>query len=221
VTLPYWDPKSRAYGVARAALGVVKVTGTAKPAVIDRPGAVQGPRLKGLVTPPPKLGASGAAPASYWPSRPGYWLLLFGAPLSALLAFALADAKKALQQRLAEKRGSLGTAQERALSELQTAARKGDAAACASAAERALVIAIERATKIKARGVLKKDLPPKLGEAGVAPDVAEHAATLLARCDELRFAGEAPDLGTLAGEVRDVCGKLSKLQPRAGGGDKA
>jgi hypothetical protein len=221
VTLPYWDPKSRAYGVARAALGVVKVTGTAKPAVIDRPGAVQGPRLKGLVTPPPKLGTSSAAPASYWPSRPGYWLLLFGAPLSALLAFALADAKKALQQRLAEKRGSLGTAQERALSELQTAARKGDAAACASAAERALVIAIERATKIKARGVLKKDLPPKLGEAGVAPDVAEHAATLLARCDELRFAGEAPDLGTLAGEVRDVCGKLSKLQPRAGGGDKA
>jgi hypothetical protein len=221
VTLPYWDPKGRVYGVARAALGTVKVTGVAKPAVVARPGAVQGPRLKGLVTPPPKLGSSSLASANFWPSRPGYWFLLFGLPLSTLVGFALVDLTQALRQRLAAKRGSLGTAQERALGDLTAAARQRDVAACASAAERALVVAIERATAIKARGVLKKDLSDRLGEAGVAREVAESAAALLARCDELRFAGEALDLGTFSGEVREICAKLGRRAPRATSGEEA
>ena len=196
----------------------MKVTGNAKAPAPARPGAVTGPRLKGLVTPPTKLGTTRAPSASYWPSRPGYWLMLLGVPLSTLLGFALADAAKALRKRLAEKRGSLATAQEQALAQLAGAVRAGDVAAAASAGERALVVAIERATKLKARGVLKSELSAHLTGAGVASDVAVEAATLLARCDELRFAGAAIDLEAFAAAVRDACAKLAKLnRPRSGG----
>lgn len=215
ITLPYWDPKARAYAVARAALGAVKVTGSAKPAPAAAVGATPGARLKGLVTPPPKLGRTSAAAPSYWASRPGYWALLLGLPLSTLLGFALADAAKALRQRIAQKRGSLSTAQDQALAQLSAAARAGEVAAAANAAERALVIAIERSTSLKARGVLKTELAARLTAAGVAPDVAERAASQLARCDELRFAGEALDLAAFGAEVRDTCAKLSQRRAPA------
>jgi len=221
ITLPYWDPKARAYGVARAALGSVKVTGSAKPASATPAGVTSGPRLKGLVTPAPKLSLTRAASPGYWPSRPGYWLLLVGLPLSTLLAFGLSDAARALRKRLSEQRGSLATAQTRALAQLTAAAGAGDVAATASAAERALVIAVERATALKARGVLKSELAARLAEAGVSRDVADDAAQLLARCDELRFAGEALDLRDFAARVSDVCGKLSRVGSRKKSGEAA
>jgi len=221
ITLPYWDPKARAYGVARAALGHVKVTGSAKPATAARTGAASGPRLKGLLTPAPKLGRASTSAAGYWPSRPGYWLLLWGLPLSTLLGFALVDATRSLKKRLSEKRGSLATAQQQALAQLATAARTGDVAAAASAAERALVFAIERATALKARGVLKTELPARLTAAGVPSELAASAAALLARCDELRFAGEAVDLRELAAQVSEVTTKLSKLTASKKRGDAA
>jgi len=215
VTLPYWDAKGRVYGVARAALGSVKVTGTAKPAAsLASASITQGPRLKGLLTPAPKLSGTRAEPVHYWPSRPGYWLLLFGLPLTAVLGFALSDLAKALRQRLSARRGSLATAQDQALAQLATAARANETMASANAAERALVIAIERATGLKARGILKQDLARVLAEAGIARELADAAAALLGRCDQLRFAGEAVDLVALATEVRETCQKFGARSPR-------
>jgi oxygen tolerance protein BatD len=221
LTLPYWDAKARSYGVARAALGKVKVTGTAKPPVdTATPGTPQSGHFKNLLTPAAKLGseASASASASYWPSRPGYWLMLIGLPLTAFLGFALADLAKLLGSRMSARRGSLATAQEQALSQLTSAVRAGDAAASANAAERALFVAIERATLLKARGVLKKDLPARLTQAGVRRELAERAAELLGRCDELRFAGEAVDLAALSAEVREVCQQFGAQSGRTKSG---
>jgi BatD DUF11 like domain len=210
ITLPYWDPQAKGYGVARAALGTVKVTGTAKPKARDARAddAATTARLKRLVTPPPQLGVTRAAPPEPWAARPGYWALLFGLPLSAVLGFAISDWAKRLKGRLAERSGSLSVALEQALGQLATAARAGDAAGTASAAERALFVAIEKGTKVKGRGVLKTDLAKTLKDAGAPGDAADEAARLLARCDELRFAGEAEDLQRLADEVRGVCRRI-------------
>ena len=216
ITLPYYDAKARAYGVARAALGRVKVTGTAKPAAAAASGTnATGPQLKGLITPPARLGAASSATASYLPSRPGYWLLVFGLPLSAVLAFGLSDLAKLLRRRLSERRGSLASALDEALSQLVAVARAGDAAASAGAAERALFLAIEKATGVKGRGVLKTELANALEKAAVPREVGQRAAALLARCDELRFAGEAVELSAFAAEVRETCQKLDQRKARA------
>ena len=215
ITLPYYDARARAYGVARAALGRVKVTGTAKPAAAAAAAAAAGTQLKGLITPPERLSAAPAATASYLPSRASYWLLLFGLPLSAVLGFALSDLTKLLSRRLSERRGSLAAALDEALSQLASATRSGDATASAGAAERALCLAIEKATGLKARGILKTELATALTAAAVPGELAERAASLLGRCDELRFAGEALDLAAFGAEVRETCQKIDQRQARA------
>lgn len=209
ITLPYYDPKTRAYGIARATLGTVKVTGSAKPAPVDARREA-GRRLRGLVTPPPQLSAWSPSSSLDWSSRAGYWAALFGLPLTALLGFALSDLAKLLGSRLRERRGSLATAVDEAISQLALAASKSDTTATASAAERALFLSIEKGTGLKARGILKTELLPALELAGVPSDVAASAHALLGRCDELRFAGEAVDLGQFTSEVRDTCQRLSR-----------
>jgi hypothetical protein len=213
ITLPYYDPKARAYGVARASLGTVKVTGTAKPEAVD-PRRQAGQRLRGLLTPPPKLGPWRQPSRSPWTSHLGYWAALLGAPLAALLGFAASDLAKLLSRRLRERRGSLASAVDEALGQLALAASKADTAATASAAERSLFLSIQKGTGLKARGILKSELAGALESAGVAPPVAQGARDLLRRCDELRFAGEALDLSTFASEVRETCRQLSQSKQR-------
>ena len=220
LTLPFYDAKTRAYGVARAALGRVTVTGSAKPASAGgKPAA--GPSLKGLLTPPKRMGPGQSTSASYWPSHGGYWCLLLGLPLSAVLGFALSDLAKLLRRRLAERRGSLTSALDDALGQLAQVTRAGDAAGSAGAAERALFLAIEKASGLKARGILKSALANALAGAAVPRDLAEQAAALLARCDELRFTGAATELAQFSAEVRETCQKLGRLQSRAATGGSA
>ena len=216
ITLPFYDAKARAYGVARAALGKVKVTGSAKPPSAAAGNA--GPRLKGLLAPPAKMGPSPTTNTRYLPSRTGFWVLLFGLPLSALLSFALSDLAKSWRRRLTERRGSLASALEETLAQLAQQTRAGDSAGTAGAAERALFLAIEKATGLKGRGVLKAQLADALTDAQVPRDVAEQTAALLARCDELRFTGAAVDLTGFTAEVSEACQKLAKRSAAAAGG---
>jgi len=215
ITLPFYDAKARAYGVARAALGKVRVTGSAKTSSAAAKAAKAGPSLKGLLSPPAKMGPNPSAHARYLPSRVGFWLLLFGLPLSALLSFALSDLAKRWRRRRAERRGSLASALDAALTQLAEHARAGDTAGSAGAAERALFLAIEKATGLKGRGVLKAQLADVLANAAVPRDVADQTAALLGRCDELRFTGAAVELASFSAEVRDACQKLAQ---RAGPG---
>lgn len=212
ITLPYYDAKARAYGVARASLGKVKVTGSA-PAPAKSSGsstASSGPNLAKLLEPARKMGPNASPQANYLPSRVGYWLLLFALPLSAVFGFALSDLTKLLRRRLSQRRDSLAAALDEASTRLRTGARSGDAAASAGAAEKVLFLAIERATGIKARGVLKADLASALERHEVPRQLAEQATRLLARCDELRFAGEALDLPSFGEQVLDISQKLGQ-----------
>ena len=204
IALPYWDPKTRAYGVARAALGKVKVTGTAPVRAAAKVSG--GSRLKGLLAPPAKLTPYDSAATRYLTSRPGYWAWLLGLPVTALLGFALSDLARLVLRRLSERRGSLAAALDEALRQLAGAGIP--AVDAAGAAERALFLAIEKATGLKARGVLKADLERRLADKGVPPALAHQTAELLGRCDELRFAGEAVELSKFVADVRATCQQL-------------
>ena len=140
-------------------------------------------------------------------------MLLAGLPLSLVLAFAVSDIARLLKRRLSERRGSLTAALDDALARLASAARAGDASASAGAAERALFVAIERATGLKGRGVLKTALASTLAKAQVPLELAQQAAAELGRCDELRFAGDALDLPAFAQQVRETCEKLGQQPP--------
>ncbi len=218
LTLPFYDPKARAYGVARAALGVVKVTGSAKP----DPGAARvtaaEQRLRGLVTPPATLSAWKAPSSAYLTGYPVFWASLAGLPLLALLGFAAADLGSHVRRRLRDKRGSLGSSLDDALAELAAAAGRGDAGATASAAERALFLSIELGARVKGRAILKTQLPSTLAAAGVEPALGDRVGALLDQCDELRFAGESADLQAFAAEALALCKKLGafKLGKREG-----
>jgi hypothetical protein len=217
ITLPYYDANARAYGIARASLGKVKVTGNAPAPAASRAQGDNGtgPSLAKLVEPARKLGPNARKQASYWPSRLGYWLLLFALPLSAVVGFALADVTRLLRRRASERRGSLAAALDEALGRLRSATQSGDVAASAGAAERVLFLAIERATGLKARGVLKAELASTLERHQVPTPLAEQATRLLARCDELRFAGEALDLPSFGAEVREISQKLGQRKTAA------
>ncbi|HEX2877741.1 MAG TPA: BatD family protein, partial [Polyangiaceae bacterium] len=221
ITLPYYDAKARAYGIARASLGKVKVTGSA-PAPAASSGsnaASSGPKLAKLLEPARKMGPNAGARTIYLPSRIGYWLLLFALPLSAVLGFALSDLTRLLRRRLSERRGSLAATLDEALTRLGAATSSGDIAASASAAEKVLFLAIERATGLKARGVLKAELASTLTRHEIPTQLAEQATRLLSRCDELRFAGEALDLPSFGAEVREISQKLGqrKMATNPGG----
>lgn len=209
ISLPYWDPKTRAYAVARAALGVVKVTGSAKPAAPTAQAGGGGHHLRGLVTPPPSLRPTSTRTATYFPSRPGYWLLVLGLPVATWLGFVLSDLAKLLAKRARERRGSLAAALDEAETQLAATARSGNVAATAGAAERALFVAIEKGTQLKARGILKSQLAQTLAETSVPPDLSQATARLLDRCDQLRFAGVAEDLSSFAAEVQKTCEALA------------
>jgi hypothetical protein len=210
LTLPYWDPKSRSYGVARAALGTVKVTGSA-PAAEVAAQADPGRRLHGLITPPAKLSARGASASLPLTSKLGYWVALIGLPLTTLLGFLLTDLGRLLARRVAARRGSLAAAFDDALKAL--AAASSSPAQAAGAAERALFVAIEKGTGIKARGLLKTDVQRALSQAGLPASIAQKASELLGRCDELRFAGETVDLSVFLTEVRQTCQGLAAHKP--------
>jgi hypothetical protein len=191
LALPHYNPKTRRYQLAQVPLGTVNVEA---PAVVPgappsasgsaRPGAGSIPHLSDLVKFRSALGV--ARVPSYWADQRAFWWLLAGGPgavlcLSGLLVFARRV------RRLSEHReSSQATHATRALGEARHALASRELRDVASATERALYNAIEHATGLKARALLRSELEGKLAGAGVPTDVAARAVELLDRCGQLR-----------------------------------
>jgi hypothetical protein len=139
--------------------------------------------------------------------------VLAGLPLSVLTGFLLSDVTRALRERARSRRATLSNAVDEALSALAKAESARDRSRVASAAEKAVFAAIERATTIRGRGLLKADLARVLAEASVPATLAERTARVLERCDGLRFAGEDEDVASLAADARGVVSELGRLRP--------
>ncbi len=187
--LPHWDPVRRAYASARAKLGVVVVQaagerGAAPPEPSDRLAAVVAPRAT--------LGAPARSPLR-WADRPWFWLLLAAGPLGVVAGAGVVRVGGKLSARWRSQRASLATQCSRALLDAKQASLAGDAAATASAGERALFLALEQATGIRARGVLRGELRERLTASGAAERLTDEICELLDRFDEVRFTG-ASDL---------------------------
>jgi len=88
---------------------------------------------------------------------------------------------------LSQRRDSL---KKRTLEQRQTARSllaSGDSAGAASAVERALYMAIEAATGLRARGIVRGELAHELTKVGLATADAETAVHVFDACDMARF----------------------------------
>jgi hypothetical protein len=208
LTLPYWDPERESYDLAKAALGTVKVLpGSAPPA-----GSKDDDELAGAL---PLRKALGSAPTARWTptDAPWFWPALLFAPLGVVVLGASRRVGRRLAAKLSTERQSPSSRAARALAEARAALSAGDGGAAASQSESAVLIAVEGATGLRARAVLKQELTGELRERGLKEALARDVVSLLEACDDLRFTGES-DAGA-AGALVERAAKIVKALGRA------
>jgi len=214
--LPYWDPKRRAYAVARASLGTVEVAPGAAPKPVASAGAKMAAADPLALKPRRALGSYAAEPAPFTDGL-RFWLLLLGAPIAVALGGLGREVGGRFVQGRARARSSPERLAQEALRAADTAARGSEIAKTAAAIERALFLAIEAGTGIRARALLKSDLKSALAEAGVGADAIQRALLLLDACESARFTGKAGEHPPkeLVAQARGVVAALARKHKKA------
>lgn len=191
VELPYWNPRARRYEVARSKLGTIDVLPSKTPPPAPSASASAAPDkddpFAGL--PPPRTTLSSYSAPAAAQLLPGarFALAVAAPPLLALAGIGVATLARRARARFAGRRSSPRTLALEALRDAKKVKAAGDERAAAAAVERAIILAIEAASGVKARGVLKEALASELARSGVAEPVAARASELLAACDRARF----------------------------------
>jgi hypothetical protein len=223
VELPFWDPTAKRYQVASVALGTVEVTPVAPPAGASGTPAAADAKTDAFASLPPARRTLGAFAPARRPllDGPRFWWLLALPPMAVALYTAGARGLGSLRERRAAGATSAATLTEKALDDAAKAEAAGDAKALAAAVERALHHAIEGATGLRARGVLRDELGRELDGRGVPSDLAARLADALGACESVRFdpTATAASLGELAQTTRALTRDLARLDlaaPRAG-----
>jgi hypothetical protein len=214
VELPYWDPATKKYEVARVDLGALDVNPVTKvvdpKAPLPEPDPVAANPFAALGGPRMALGAFAAPRAPRWGEGQLLWLLIGAPPLLVGLRFAALSSARRLRARRASVRESPSALAAQAIRAAEEAEASGDRKALAGAIERALHLAIEAATGLKSRGVLLADLPDELSAQGISRELGEEIQAALAACESLRFepvsegapqGSAAPSAGGSAGEL--------------------
>jgi hypothetical protein len=182
IRLPYYDPQTRAYAVARAALGIVQVTPGAGR---DAGAEVAEPLLPNL--PKPRATLEGRQEETHITERPLYWSALFGSPLACVAAIALAG----VVRRVREGRANAAPSPERVArerrAEAEAAMNGSDGKAAAAAAARALEAELLASTGVNVRGTSGEGALRELTDAGVSPAAAKAALDVLSASEDARF----------------------------------
>jgi BatD DUF11 like domain len=212
LTLPYWDPRKRSYATARVGLGKVLVTPNPKAAPtasVRSPEADVADPL--ALKPRHTLGAYGASQAPFTDGM-RFWYLLLGAPLAIALSGVGVDLGGRLRRARSSARSSPVRLAQDSLRAAESAARASEIAKTAAAVERALFLAIEAGSGIRARALLKNDLKTALADGGVDAKIVERTLELLDACESARFTGKSGELSPkeLCARARGLIGELSR-----------
>jgi hypothetical protein len=211
VTLPFWNSDKKSYETARVRLGKIVVapgaatTAAAEPRAPNDPwnaiGAVR-PSLGNFPRPRPRL-----------TDRPVYWLALLAAPLAVISGSLAGRAARIVRARLAARKKSPAKGVEQALDQARAAMKRNDAGAVTSALDRALHVAIEAATGVRARGILIEDLPAALEAAGLSKDLSIEVAGVLSAVELSRFTPQSTDpLAVLVACAEKAAAALGKTK---------
>lgn len=210
LTLPYFNPDTGKYELASAALGsiVVSPNDEASPASAgvagDEPSA-----------PEVKLGELAAARTELrpftgrqlWTDSPWLWPLLLGLPCCVVVSQFAGERIRRWLGRRRQERSSLSGRVAEELSKAQIQHKQGDRDGALAALERAVFLAIENATGVKARAVLRDRLPATLEHAGLTAEHASRVGPLLTDLETARFTKQG-DLDALLSRTRTLIGAL-------------
>jgi hypothetical protein len=189
--LPFWDPDAKAYGIARASLGSVRVKASATPTGQEPPREL----LPGL--PPARMRLEGFRGARvHSDDSPLFWLLgVVGWPA----AFGLAFGAKGLGERVSRiyrhRRTSPAAELRQRVAAAHAASRGKNPRDADAATVRALLAATVAHAGVNIRGAAGgDDVAARLSSAGVSKDAAANVAELLVECEAARFAPDASDV---------------------------
>jgi hypothetical protein len=208
-TLPYYNPETRSYGVARAALGVVNVRpGTAPASVADvafDPFAAL-PAARSHLSP-------GRMEPVHLADTPLFWLGLAATPV----AYVVASGTRALFRRAQRARSARARSPERDLQTRMAAAtvacRGNDPRAADAAVTRVLHAATVAKVGVNVRDAEGAEVSRRLAGAGVEEDVARQIEELIHNCESARFAPEAAEMAAVRERweaARTVVGSLKR-----------
>jgi hypothetical protein len=213
MVLPYWDADARKYDVARASLGSVHVTPSARP----KPAASEGPSdpLKDLPPPKPLRPEAGPSSSRGWASdSPLFWGGLAFAPLAWAVAVGGRAATRAYRRRAAERGVSPTTELKERIRAADRASEQGDARAADGATARALEAAASALVGANLRGTSGDQAVERLTARGVPAETARDINTVLRECEAARFSPE----GTDPSAARDRWQRARRLIDRMKGG---
>jgi hypothetical protein len=214
VSLPFWDPEQRKYGVARAALGLVQVkavAGAAANAKADP--AVE--RLTGLPSPRDAL-EGGRAVKAHWDDSPFFWLVgVAGAPLAFGTAVVGRGASRRMRAAWHARRTSPAADLKERVVAMRTACERGDPQTIDATVTRALEAATVAHANVGIRGALGAEVVGRLERAGVEPGVAETISTLLGECERSRFAPQGFDVDASRSRAARALDAIGHLEKRA------
>ncbi|MFT3773677.1 MAG: BatD family protein [Minicystis sp.] len=209
VTLPYWDPSTKTYQVARAKLGTIDVTPTTQ---LSADGGAPIPFQEPKADPFAALPAARSTLGAYTPPRSRLfdggvlWLLVAAPPLLVGAFSAGSGAVRRAKARRAQAADAPATLAAKALRDAAEAEARGDTKALAAGLDRAVHLAIEAACGLKSRGVLLADLPDEIAQRGLPRSLGEAARAVLADCESIRFE-PSPE----AARTRDLADRTKKL----------
>ncbi len=192
VTLPYWDPDRSQYALASVELGQVHV----KPSTVPEPPPASSADARAgdlPLVPRDKL-AEVPPPPKYWADVAHFWQWLLLGPLGVIVGYALRSLASSIGSNIARKRDSVKRRTLTQLAACRQLLNDGDAPGAASALEKALVMAIEAATGLRARGIIREGLALSLEVAGLDRAQSESIVAILNVCDAIRFTGGEPSL---------------------------
>jgi hypothetical protein len=214
VRLPYWDPERGQYAFAAAELGQVVVRPGAPVAQAGSPDAEDNfsasllPREQLAFVPPPR---------QYWADLRYFWALLLVGPLGVVASFGCRIAGMKGLMLMSQRRDSIRRRTMEQLSLAKVLLSSGDSAGAASALERALLMAIEAATGLRARGIIRDALVVKLTRVGLTSSDAEKILHALDACDAVRFTGGSSNVLVEPLEladplVEDLCRRAARAE---------
>ncbi len=207
--LPFFSPRSRSYGVARAALGSVVVRPGESKKPVD---VVKDDRLPGLPLARTQLEGRGEA-SPRLTDRPLPWLGLFGFPGAFVLAGAAGRARRALLERRRAREGSPEAELFTRMKAAEQALREGRAPETVQATLGMIEQAALARLGVNLRGVAGDAKGALLEEAGLDPDAAASWVAAIASAEELRYAPVPPTLARAKEELACAKKLIAGLRP--------
>ena len=210
-TLPYWDPDRSQYVVAAIDLGQINVKKSNTPE--PTPAASTAARPTDLPLLPRDKLAEVPPAAKYLADSSHFWHLVLLGPFGVATVFGLKSLTANFAAMLARRRDSVRRRTQSQMQHCRQLLDAGDAPAAASALEKALVMAIEAGTGLRARGIIREGLATSLEVAGLARALAETIVEVLNVCDAVRFTGGQPSalseaINTSQPLIESLCNRL-------------